>query len=43
MHEILVAEIQAVIQKIQAVVLKPSKIMLTTAAGRDCNVAGQAS
>ena len=39
------AEIQAVVQKIQAVVLKPSKIMLTTrardalSAKRDCNVA----
>ena len=38
-----VAEIQAVVQKIQAVVLKPRKIMLTKSAGRDCNVAGQAS
>ena len=39
MRSYMVAEIQAVVQKIQGVVLKPMKIMLTTSAGRDCNVA----
>ena len=38
-----IAEIQAVVQKIQAVALKPRKVMLTTSAGRDCNVAGRTS
>ena len=38
MRSCMVAEVQAVVQKIQGVVLKPRKIMLTTSAGRDCNV-----
>ena len=39
MRSYMVAEIQAVVQKIQGVVLmKPRKIILTTSAGRDCNV-----
>ena len=43
MRSYMVAEIQAVVQKIQGVVLKPRKIMLTTSAGRDCNVASYCS
>ena len=39
MRSYMVAEIQAVVQKIQGVVQKPRKVMLTTSAGHDCNVA----
>ena len=38
MRSYMAAEIQAVVQKIQGVLLKTRKIMLTTSAGRDCNV-----